>query len=256
MIPKIIHYCWLSNDPVPQDLQTYMLTWKEKLPDYEFILWNFDRFDKNSSKWVAQAFDNKKYAFAADYIRLYAVYNYGGFYMDMDIEVLKSFDDLLDNQILLAYEDEVPTGIEAGVFGAEKNNPIIKECLDYYSGRNFIKDDGTFDTLPLPRIMTKYCCGKSGIEINDRFLFTCKSFKTGIVTTKPFSYTIHHFAGSWLTEEQKRTETFRRKTEKIFGDGFISRNIMRIYNLKARIRKDGFLKTATHYINKLFRKKK
>ena len=102
MIPKIIHYCWLSNDPIPENLQSYLKTWKEKLPDYEFILWNFNRFEKSSSKWVAQAFDNKKYAFAADYIRLFAVYNFGGFYLDMDIQVLKSFDDLLNNEICLA----------------------------------------------------------------------------------------------------------------------------------------------------------
>ena len=65
MIPKIIHYCWLSNDPVPSDLQKYMQTWKVKLPDYEFIKWDFKRFPKGKSKWVDQAFDKKKYAFAA-----------------------------------------------------------------------------------------------------------------------------------------------------------------------------------------------
>ena len=32
MIPKIIHYCWLSNDPIPQKLKECMETWKEKLP--------------------------------------------------------------------------------------------------------------------------------------------------------------------------------------------------------------------------------
>ncbi len=90
MIPKIIHYCWLSDDPVPEALQKYMKSWEEKLPDYEFMLWNFDCFDKASSLWVSQAFDNKKYAFAVDYIRLFAVYNHGGIYMDMDIEVLKN----------------------------------------------------------------------------------------------------------------------------------------------------------------------
>ena len=75
MIPKIIHYCWLSNDPIPKDLQKYMKTWKEKLPDYEFMLWDFNRFNINSSIWVKQAFEAKKYAFACDYIRLYAVYH-------------------------------------------------------------------------------------------------------------------------------------------------------------------------------------
>ena len=87
MIPKIIHYCWLSNDPIPSNIQHYMDSWKKYLPDYEFIHWNFDKFDKSSSRWVSEAFDNKKYAFAADYIRLYALYHYGGIYLDMDVDV-------------------------------------------------------------------------------------------------------------------------------------------------------------------------
>ena len=85
MIPKIIHYCWLSNDKIPQNLQQCMVSWKEKLPDYKFIKWDFSRFDKECSPWVKEAFEHKKYAFACDFIRLYAVYNYGGIYMDMDI---------------------------------------------------------------------------------------------------------------------------------------------------------------------------
>ena len=91
MIPKIIHYCWLSKDPIPKDMQMFIDGWYEKLPDYEFMLWDFNRFDIHSSQWVKEAFSKKKYAFAADYIRLYALYNYGGIYMDMDVEVLKSF---------------------------------------------------------------------------------------------------------------------------------------------------------------------
>ena len=203
MIPKIIHYCWLSNDAVPQELQMYMATWKEKLPSYEFILWNFDRFDINSSLWVRQAFEAKKYAFAADYIRLYAVYNYGGIYMDMDIEVLKSFDDLLAEPLMLAYENEEHTGIEAGVFGAEKGNELVGECLSYYSGRSFIKNDGTFDTLPLPQIMIRHTKKYPELNIRAKDYFTCKSYQTGLISATENSYTIHHFAGSWLSDEQK-----------------------------------------------------
>ena len=95
MIPKIIHYCWLSSAPIPKSLQICMNTWKKVLPDYEYMLWNFDRFPKTKSKWVSDAFDNKKYAFAADYIRLYALYNYGGIYLDSDVTVYKSFNELL-----------------------------------------------------------------------------------------------------------------------------------------------------------------
>ena len=70
MIPKIIHYCWLSSDPIPADLLSCMESWKKFLPDYEFMLWNFERFPKDKSKWVRDAFDNKKYAFAALLSRL------------------------------------------------------------------------------------------------------------------------------------------------------------------------------------------
>ena len=156
MIPKIIHYCWLSNDSYPEDFKRCIDTWKEKLPDYEFILWNFERFDIKSSLWVKQAFENKKYVFAADYIRLYAIYNYGGIYMDMDIEVLKPFDDILDSPIMIAYENDEKTGIEAGCFGAEKGDELIEKCLSYYENRSFIKDDGSFDDLPLPKIIINF----------------------------------------------------------------------------------------------------
>ena len=252
MIPKTIHYCWLSNDPIPQNLQNYMRSWKEKLPDYKFILWNFSRFDINQSLWVKQAFENKKYAFAADYIRLYAVYNYGGFYMDMDIEVLKPFDDLLENKLVLAYEND-NGGIEAGCFGAEKNNQIIKNCLEYYTNRSFIKHDGSFDTLPLPRIMAKYCDIR-GIDIKDKFFFTCKSFETGVITQKKYSYTIHNFAGSWLTQGQKKRTAFRHKIIMKYGDNIFSKSISAGCILFSRIKEYGFIATVKHYKERLSNK--
>lgn len=213
MIPKIIHYCWLSSDPYPDDLQKWMQTWKEKLPDYEFRLWNFNNFDKKLSLWVRQAFENKKYAFAADYIRLFAVYNCGGFYLDMDIEVLKSFDDLLDSDLILAYENDEKTGIEAGCFGAEKGNPVIKECLNYYAGRSFIKEDGTFDILPLPRIMNSIISKYKNILVRSCDYFTAKSFETGKIKLSENTYTIHHFAGSWTSDAQKE---YYKKREKYY----------------------------------------
>lgn len=217
MIPKIIHYCWLSDDPVPELLQKYMKTWKEKLPDYEFMLWNFERFDKTSSLWVSQAFDNKKYAFAADYIRLFAVYNHGGIYMDMDIEVLRNFDDLLDSDLLLAYEDDYEGGIEAGCFGASKHNVVIRNCLEYYENRGFVKDDGSFDMLPLPKIMIQYIRQYPELSIKNRYFFTCKSYFTGEITKKEFSYAIHHFAGSWTSPAQQTFVAARRKLIDRFG---------------------------------------
>lgn len=238
MIPKIVHYCWLSNDPVPEELQIYMKSWKEKLPDYEFIKWDFSKFDKKSSIWVEEAFEHKKYAFACDYIRIYAVYNYGGIYMDMDMEVLKSFDDLLNNSTMFAYERPDHTWIEAGCFGAEKHNPFLKKCLERYEDRHFVKQDKSLDVLPLPRVMDEVIRNnKLSVRAYPWTYFTAKSYDTGIESPDDTTYTIHHFAGSWKSEREQQIYRTAKKLRNIplFGKifSFVYEKVMKvIYILK------------------------
>jgi lipopolysaccharide biosynthesis glycosyltransferase len=158
-IPKIIHYCWLSNDPIPELYQRCMDSWKQKLHDYEFILWDTERFDINMTDWTKQALKAKHYASAADYIRLYAVYHFGGIYLDMDVEVVKPFDDILNCGLLLARENHVYNYIEAGCFGASKNHQYIKKgffwAVKYYFNKYLVKKNVrismniTYDTIPI-----------------------------------------------------------------------------------------------------------
>lgn len=223
MIPKIIHYCWLSSDPIPQKLRDCMSSWKEKLPDYDFLLWDLNKFDIHSSIWVKEAYEAKKYAFAADYIRLYAVYTYGGIYMDMDVEVVRSFNELLDSPYILGWETK--KGIEAGIFGAEKNNLFIGKCVDYYKTRKFVLENGKFDLRTLPNIMYEILtanyviANRTSIEIENNVhtmqLFppdclTAKSHETGELMMTENTYTIHHFAGSWISKRQKIKEKIYR----------------------------------------------
>ena len=119
MIPKVIHLCWLSGDPYPPMIQSCIETWKKYCPDYDIMLWDTKQFNVNSIPWTKQAFEAKKFAFAADYIRLYAVYNYGGIYLDSDVEVLKSFDDVLELPYFVCQEVD-SNSIELAAFGAEK----------------------------------------------------------------------------------------------------------------------------------------
>ena len=216
MIPKIIHYCWLSNDPIPESLQTYMQSWRRYLPDFEFILWDFNRFDKSKSIWVQEAFERKKYAFAADYIRLYAVYNYGGFYLDMDVEIVKSLKDFLDLKTAICWQDRYD-GFEAACFGAEKGSPWLKTCLDYYQNRHFIINNKKMELKPLPNIMED-SLKQNGYIIENAYsiedvlntesertfkvlpsdYFSPKSIQTGIISQTNQTYSIHHFTGSWV----------------------------------------------------------
>lgn len=237
-IPKIIHYCWLSGEPYPELVQRCIQGWKEKLSDYEFVLWDMSRFDIHSVPWVEQACAAKKWAFAADYIRLYALYNYGGVYLDSDVEVLKPFDDLLDCPYFFGREHyfdmiDASNTIEAATMGCEKGNAVIKACLDYYDGRNFIKPNGEFDMLILPYAMalvfSKYALKDiKSIKVFDSDpqkicllpmdYFSPKNTRTLEVDATENTYSVHHFNGSWYTKAQSVHVKLRIKLCKVFGE--------------------------------------
>ena len=90
MIPKLIHLCWLSGDPYPEKIQKCIDSWKKNLPDYEIKLWDAHSIDFEQFAWTKQSYHAKKYASVADYIRFYALYHFGGIYLDSDVEDRKS----------------------------------------------------------------------------------------------------------------------------------------------------------------------
>lgn len=218
MIPKIIHFCWLSDDPYPVKIRRCMDSWKRHLPDYEFVHWNFDRFPRGKSKWVDQAFDAHKFAFAADYIRLYALYNYGGVYLDTDVEVLKPFDDLLKLPYFLGKEN-TPSGVEAATLGCEKGNELIGKMLEGYEGRSFVNTDGSFNDKPLPYIFRR--CIETHFRYHEISCLEEFKFDPSVINVLPIdwfspmhwmtrelnvtakTYSIHRFAGSWLPKRDR-----------------------------------------------------
>ena len=105
MIPKKIHFCWMSGDPYPAKIKRCMKTWRRVMPDYEIKLWNAQNFDvEGAPDYVREAIRQRKWAFAADYIRMYALYHEGGIYLDSDVLVLKPFDDLLNHSFMSSLE--------------------------------------------------------------------------------------------------------------------------------------------------------
>ena len=232
MIPKIIHYCWLSGEEYPQDIKNNIASWKALLPDYEFMLWDTNRFDISTNIWTQQAFEKNKFAFAADFIRLHAVYTYGGIYMDTDVEVLKSFNDLLHLPYFVG--SQYDNFIEPAIFGSEKKSSWILNCLQYYNERPFIKENGTYDTLDLPKVMKSHMEGirniiimkdsqvqkAESLLINKDCLylfpseyFSPKNYESGKVSSTKNTYTIHHYNSAWLPFFSR----FRRNLKKAIG---------------------------------------
>lgn len=225
MIPKIIHFCWLSEGPLPASVQKYIDGWSKILPDYEIRKWDFNRFPKGKSAWVDEAFDNRKFAFAADFIRCYALYTEGGIYLDSDVEVLKRFDNLLHLPYFMGLENGSGY-IEAAVLGSEKGNPLFAQALDYYSNRHFVKEDGTLDMKPLPEILVDLWGSKRKLKPIGRI----DDFDStpDMLSVFPFDYfspihhehrklqsssrtiTIHHFAASWQSGWAKHRNAIKK----------------------------------------------
>ena len=110
MIPKIIHYVWLGNDPLPEEMRKCMESWHRWMPDYQFMCWNNNDLPKVNSIFAKEAYSVGKWAFASDVLRLFALYEYGGIYLDTDVDVKRSFDSLLDNADVAYILKEIANG--------------------------------------------------------------------------------------------------------------------------------------------------
>ncbi|PAU70556.1 glycosyltransferase family 32 protein [Vreelandella alkaliphila] len=133
MIPKKIHFCWFGGNPMGTLYKECIATWKEKMPDFEIIEWNESNIDKNIP-FVRYCLENKKWAFLSDYIRMYALNEQGGIYLDVDMEVVKSLDPLLNHPFFIGYEDEGRIG--AGAIGGVPGHHFFKNAMQLIEERH------------------------------------------------------------------------------------------------------------------------
>lgn len=149
MIPKIIHYCWFGKDEMPDLVQQCIKSWYTHMPEWKYHLWNEDNFNINTAPtYVQEAYAVKKYAFVSDYVRLWALEQYGGLYMDVDFEVYKSFDDLMGYNAFAGYEGSKRQPIMMGVIAAKAHHLWIQEMIATYTNRRFIMSNTMFDMTP------------------------------------------------------------------------------------------------------------
>lgn len=182
MVPKIIHYCWFGRGEMPELVKQCIASWHAHMPDWEYRLWNEDSLAELLKKlyrdglsdgsnslsfrkgegvgmedywleympaYVKEAYAAKKYAFVSDYVRLWALEREGGLYMDVDFEVYKSFDDLMEKHDAFAgYEGSKRNPVMMGVIAAKAHHPWIQGMLQTYNQRSFVKVDGSYDMTP------------------------------------------------------------------------------------------------------------
>lgn len=231
MIPKIIHYCWFGGNPLPKSAQKCIESWKKYFPDYEIKEWNEENYDVNKILYTNQAYDAKKYAFVSDYARFDILYTYGGIYFDTDVEVIKSFDEILKYGAFMGCETDGNTeiAINPGLgIAAEQGMDLYKEILDTYSNFKFTNDDGTYNTTTIVKYTTDILKNKglqnifgiqniSGVTIYPKEYFNPLDDLTGKLLKTKNTHSIHWYSKTWLSKGEILRSKLTKPFHRIFG---------------------------------------
>lgn len=208
MIPKVIHYIWLGGNPLPKIAEKCIKSWKKYCPDYEIKRWDESNVDIDCCVYCRQAYDAKKYAFASDILRFKILEQEGGTYLDIDVELIKPLDELLDNKLICGFENEayIAPGL---LLGAEPNLQLIKDLVEEYKVRNFEVTPGMKNQETICAIFTQKLKGLGfainnstqaidGIKICSSEYFCPKSMSDGRTYKTANTYSIHHYASTWV----------------------------------------------------------
>lgn len=227
MIPKIIHLCWFSGDPYPPLVKKCIDSWMQNMPNYQIMLWTEGMAREIGNNFINQALDKKKYAFAADVVRLYALYKYGGVYLDSDVYLYKPVTPLLKSTFVsvIEYHEGIvkPSdtdkngkrkegvmavngiGLQAAFLAAIPNHPLVKILLDYYKDKSFINKDGSLETgIIAPAIFSQILEPYGFLYLNceqhleeDSIIFPSYYIASNTQSILKNSYGVHCCNNSW-----------------------------------------------------------
>lgn len=222
VIPKKIHYFWVGGKELPEVYKRNVKSWKECCPDYEIVLWNENNYDFSKIPYMEQAYKAKKWGFVPDYARLDVLNTYGGFYLDTDVKLLKSLDELRYFDFVCGFEGNNNNKINFGQgFGNKADCPLLKDMMKVYESERFIYEDGSLNTTASSKYQTPVL-EKYGVKLNKRIqqtrgitVFSSEYFAPisiygyGQYTSKSISD--HQHAATWHNEKQHAERVMYRK---------------------------------------------
>lgn len=207
MIPRRIHYCWFGGGSLPLQARKCLATWSYRLPGYEVMRWDESRFDPKSHPFTAAAYAAGRYAFVSDYVRMLALKELGGIYCDVDVEIIRPFDELLSSVFFIGLEDR--SRFATSVIGAQPGHWLPRQMLSFYDGTRF--DEHRLSALVNVNEVSELLIshGFSG-EDRDQALGNERVLRIGRLAdardaaapdVRPLAR--HHYAGSWRTRNHK-----------------------------------------------------
>lgn len=230
-IPKYIHYCWFGNGEMPKSHKKNIAGWKKMFPGYEFILWNEENFPINDFPYAKQAYEARKYAFVSDVARMYGLNQYGGIYLDTDVEVIRNPEGLFaGRKAVLGWESGIANTMGTGFIVMSADCEIPKLMIDYYNHTDFVNSDGTLNNKSNTKILAELIEDKYNVwpseepqdlgwlAIYPRKYFTAFNTQTMRPQVTGDTYAIHHFDASWFTLDKKikrKIKTFLKRLKLI-----------------------------------------
>lgn len=227
MIPKIIHYCWFGRGEKPKLAKKCVASWKKRCPDYEIVEWNEDNFDISAYPYAKFCYEQKKWAFLSDYIRLVVVEQHGGIYFDTDVELLKSLDDLLHHKAFYGFENNSHVNTGQG-FGSEAHHPAVQAMLEQY--RQLKPDEqGRYPVIGCPILNTQALLpfglqlnGQrqtvAGVEIYPAEYFNPYESTTGRLNKTKNTMSVHWYSGSWMSKGTVLRSKITKPLHRVFGE--------------------------------------
>lgn len=223
MIPKKIHYCWFGGKEKPANTKKCIESWKKYCPDYEIIEWNETNFDIHMNPYIEKCYQEKKYAFLTDYLRLLVLEEHGGIYMDTDVEVVKSLNPLLENKAYFGFENDKYTNTGEGC-GAEAHNSVVVQMIKEY---DFLLD-GQLDYVGCP-ILNTQALQKFGLKLDGSLqnLGECVVYPadyfnpyddpTGRLKKTKNTYSIHWYSKSWMSKKSIIRSVITKPLHRLLG---------------------------------------
>lgn len=269
---KIIHYCWFGGNPLPESAINCIESWKKYFPDYEIKEWNESNFDVNCCNYIRQAYQNKKWAFVSDYARFWILYHEGGLYFDTDVEVIKSFSDIVQTGPFMGCEMGGEYGTEVAVapglgLGAEPGMHLYKQILDFYQNKTFLKENGQIDQTTVVEYTTSILKSHGWktedtlqtigeVTIYPTEYFCPINYITGVKNITSETRSIHHYAASWHSKADEQIVKIGRFCIKYLGPIWgkrVAHTVDLPYRIKSKLDAMGVKKTLKVIAEKIFR---
>lgn len=227
-IPRVIHYCWFGHNPLPEDAQRCINSWRHYMPDCEIREWNEENFNVFMFPYTAEAYRLRKYAFVSDVARLWILYNYGGIYFDTDVEVVAPLDQILQRGAFMAQEAPDPSIPKATAevalglgMACKAGSPLVGEMLNFYRKKHLVSWSGRLGNSIVantkPIIESHNPVKNDNVWQCDEFtiyppeVFCPLNYFTNELHVTPLTRTIHHYKASWVYKKQSLTAKLKHR---------------------------------------------